>query len=56
MQQFQIAFDGWITVEAENEEKAFEEAYKQLSKADLTNDGVLGEWYLTNPEGMVPYK
>jgi hypothetical protein len=50
MDKFQIAFDGWITVEAENEEKAFEEAYNQLSKADLTNDGVLGEWYLSEVE------
>jgi hypothetical protein len=50
VKQFTIGYDGWITVEATNEDKAFEMANKILSKSNLTNDGKLGEWYITDSE------
>jgi hypothetical protein len=50
VKEFTIGYDGWITVQADNLDTAFEMANKILSKSNLTNDGELGEWYITNSE------
>lgn len=46
MDKYVVHFDGWITVSANNEEQAFEQANAYLSYANLINDGDEGEWYL----------
>jgi hypothetical protein len=48
MDNYVIGFDGFITVTASSEEKAFEKANAYLSKSNLVNDGDTGEWYLTS--------
>lgn len=46
MDKFVVNFDGWITVNANNEEEAYAKANAYLSKSNLVNDGDEGEWYV----------
>jgi hypothetical protein len=50
MKKYSVGYDGFITVEAENEEEAYDKANKYLSKTGLVNDGDEGEWYLAEAE------
>jgi hypothetical protein len=50
MGKYVIGYDGFITVEAKDEEEAYDKANKYLSKTGLVNDGDEGEWYLTEAE------
>jgi hypothetical protein len=50
MGSYVIGYDGFITITAKNEEEAYDKANKYLSKANLTNDGSVGEWYVGEAE------
>jgi hypothetical protein len=50
MGKYSVGYDGFIIVNAKNEEEAYDKANKYLSKTNLINDGDEGEWYLTEAE------
>jgi hypothetical protein len=50
MREYVVGYDGFFTVSAKNEEEAYKEANKVLSKKNLPNDGNKSEWYLTEAE------
>jgi hypothetical protein len=50
MGKYSIGYDGFIIVDANDEEEAYDKANKYLSKTGLVNDGDEGEWYLTEAE------
>lgn len=50
MTKWNVNYDGWLVVEAENEFEADMKAAKILSESRITNDGVTGEWYVLNAE------
>lgn len=47
MKKYLVDYDGWIVVEAKNENEAHNKANEYLSKSKLTNDGDVGEWFVT---------
>jgi hypothetical protein len=50
MTKYAVSYEGWLIVEADNEETAMSAANLMLSRADLTNDGEYGEWMLAGVE------
>jgi flagellar basal body rod protein FlgF len=46
MDKYFVHFDGWIAVNANNEEEAYAKTNAYLSKSGLIDDGEKGEWYL----------
>jgi hypothetical protein len=50
MGKYSVGYDGFIIVNAKNEEEAYEKANKYLSKSSLINDGDEGEWYVVEAE------
>jgi hypothetical protein len=50
MGKYVVAYDGFLTVSAENEEEAYKEANKVLSRKNLPNDGNESEWYVGEAE------
>lgn len=50
MAVFEIGYDGFMVVEADNLKQAEAQANKILSQANLPNDGSKGEWYLISSE------
>lgn len=43
-----VTYEGYLVVKADDEQTAFEIANKMLSDSGITNDGVTGEWELTD--------
>ena len=50
MGKFVVAYDGFLTVSAKDEEEAYREANKILSRKNLPNDGNESEWYVGEAE------
>ena len=53
MKTYTVNYDGWLEVEAKDQEHAFFLAYKTLNAPEaLPCDGANGEWYVNEPEEM----
>lgn len=50
MAKWMVNYDGWLVVEADNEQQADTMAMSELNSARLPCDGVTGEWYTLNAE------
>jgi hypothetical protein len=51
MNTYKVEYDGWLEVEAADEEEAFRKAYRALSAWEpLPYDGTTGEWYVNATE------
>jgi len=47
MSKFNINYEGWLEIEADTYEQAEEQAISLLSNSNIINDGVSGEWVIT---------
>ena len=43
-----VTYEGYLVVKADDEQKAFEIANKILGDSAIVNDGIHGEWELTD--------
>ena len=48
MTRYAVSYEGWLIIEADDEDTAVSAANLMLSRADLINDGEYGEWELTD--------
>jgi hypothetical protein len=48
MKRYLVDYSGWLMIEANNEDEAFQLASEQLSQSGITNDGDEGEWEITD--------
>lgn len=44
MKRYLVDYSGWLVIQADNEDEAFQLASEQLSQSGITNDGDEGEW------------
>ena len=50
MADYSVSYEGWLVVDANNEDHALELANKMLSDSAVVNDGESGEWLLAGVE------
>lgn len=48
MKRYAVSYEGWLIIEADDEDTAASAANLMLSRADLINDGEYGEWLLAD--------
>ena len=48
MKKYAVSYEGWIIIEADDEDTAASAANLMLSRTDLINDGEYGEWLLAD--------
>jgi len=46
MASYEVYYEGWYVVEADDETQALDFANKMLSNSAVVNDGEVGEWTL----------
>jgi hypothetical protein len=47
---YNVSYEGWLIISANNEEQATEIANKMLSESGIINDGNSGEWNIADVE------
>jgi hypothetical protein len=48
MKRYAVSYEGWLIIEADDEDTAASAANLLLSRSDLINDGEYGEWLLAD--------
>jgi hypothetical protein len=48
MKRYAVSYEGWLIIEANDEDTAASAATLMLSRTDLINDGEYGEWMLAD--------
>ena len=50
MKKYAVGYEGWVIVEAKNDDAAMKEVCELLEEWHVLNDGELGEWLITDVE------
>jgi hypothetical protein len=45
---FAVGYDGWLIIQAKDEDEAGDIACEMLGKSGITNDGIKGEWSIVD--------
>jgi hypothetical protein len=50
MKEYSVSYMGYLVIEAEDENVAFDMAYQMVGNSGIVNDGDMGEWQIAEVE------